>query len=134
MAGLNTMTFPGKPGRAVSRGNSDRGDLPAVGEVATCAGIAGPFSVAFLNRKGGGKTSCCHHLAGCFARSGRRWKPRLTLDVYHLFSNERPVDYDQFHYYNQDADGNQIDPNPAYGEPIRYYPPTTVRLGLGLSF
>jgi chromosome partitioning protein len=73
MAGLNTMTFPGKPGRAVSRGNSGRGDLPAAGEVAACAGIAGPFSVAFLNRKGGvGKTSCCHHLAGCFARSGRR--------------------------------------------------------------
>src|SRR4051812_22592252 len=33
----------------------------------------GPFVVAFLNRKGGvGKTSCCHHLAGCFARAGRR--------------------------------------------------------------
>jgi hypothetical protein len=69
-----------------------------------------------------------------FARSERRWKPRLILDVYHLFSDERPVDYDQFHYYNQDADGNQIDPNPTYGEPIRYYPPTTVRLGLELSF
>ncbi len=69
-----------------------------------------------------------------FARSDRRWKPRLILDVYHLFSDERPVDYDQFHYFNQDADGNQIDPNPTYGEPIRYYPPTTVRLGLELSF
>jgi hypothetical protein len=44
------------------------------------------------------------------------------------------VDYDQFHYYNQDPDGNQIDPNPTYGEPIRYYPPTTVRLGLEFSF
>lgn len=69
-----------------------------------------------------------------FARTSRRWKPRLILDVYHLFGDEKPVDYDQFHYYNRDADGNQVDPNPNYGEPIRYYPPTTVRLGLELSF
>jgi chromosome partitioning protein len=32
-----------------------------------------PIAVAMLNRKGGcGKTSTCHHLAGCFARDGRR--------------------------------------------------------------
>ena len=35
---------------------------------ATCLSV-----IAFLNRKGGvGKTSCCHHLGGCFGASGRR--------------------------------------------------------------
>jgi hypothetical protein len=67
-------------------------------------------------------------------RAATRWKPRLIVDVYHLFSDERPVDYDQTHYLNIDGEGNQINPNPTYGEPTRYYPPTTVRLGLELSF
>jgi chromosome partitioning protein len=35
--------------------------------------MTGPITVALLNRKGGcGKTSTCHHLAGSFARDGRR--------------------------------------------------------------
>ena len=35
--------------------------------------MAEPLIIAMLNRKGGcGKTSTCHHLAGAFARSGRR--------------------------------------------------------------
>ena len=63
-----------------------------------------------------------------------RWKPRLILDVYHLFSGRKPVDYDQVHYFNEDADGNQIDPNPTYGMVKQYYPPTTARLGLEVSF
>ena len=35
--------------------------------------MTGPITVAMLNRKGGcGKTSTCHHLAGAFAKDGRR--------------------------------------------------------------
>ena len=35
--------------------------------------MAEPLTIAMLNRKGGcGKTSTCHHLAGAFARDGRR--------------------------------------------------------------
>lgn len=35
--------------------------------------MSGPLTIAMLNRKGGcGKTSTCHHLAGAFARDGRR--------------------------------------------------------------
>jgi chromosome partitioning protein len=35
--------------------------------------MPGPLTIAMLNRKGGcGKTSTCHHLAGAFARDGRR--------------------------------------------------------------
>src|SRR5262249_53914997 len=44
-----------------------------VGHQTSELGSPRPAVVAFLNRKGGvGKTSCCHHLAGYFARSGRR--------------------------------------------------------------
>jgi chromosome partitioning protein len=43
---------------------------PAVGDRSAAPAS---FAVAFLNRKGGvGKTSCCHHLAGCYAQAGRR--------------------------------------------------------------
>ncbi len=35
--------------------------------------MTGPITVAMLNRKGGcGKTSTCHHLAGAFAKDGKR--------------------------------------------------------------
>ena len=35
--------------------------------------MAEPLTIAMLNRKGGcGKTSTCHHLAGAFAKDGRR--------------------------------------------------------------
>ncbi|WP_435022657.1 ParA family protein (plasmid) [Tundrisphaera sp. TA3] len=35
--------------------------------------MSAPITVAMLNRKGGcGKTSSCHHLAGAFARDGKR--------------------------------------------------------------
>jgi Mrp family chromosome partitioning ATPase len=61
--------FPGKHPPFVSLG--------AVSPVHSAVGdrTAAPasFAVAFLNRKGGvGKTSCCHHLAGCYAQAGRR--------------------------------------------------------------
>jgi chromosome partitioning protein len=47
--------------------------IPAATRRARRPGRSQPVAVAFLNRKGGvGKTSCCHHLAGCFARAGRR--------------------------------------------------------------
>jgi chromosome partitioning protein len=51
------------------RGARDRVELSLGGRLRA----AGAFVVAFLNRKGGvGKTSCCHHLAGCYAKAGRR--------------------------------------------------------------
>jgi hypothetical protein len=63
-----------------------------------------------------------------------RWKPRLSLDVYHPFSGDKPVDYEQQHYFYEDSEGNQIDPNPSYGVATRYYPPTTARLGFEVTF
>ena len=44
------------------------------------------------------------------------------------------MDYDQNHYFNEDAEGNQLNPNPTYGMVKRYYPPTTARLGFEVSF
>ena len=63
-----------------------------------------------------------------------RWKPRLILDVYHLFSSGTPVDYDQVHYFWMDENGNQINPDPTYGMVTAYSPPTTARLGFEVSF
>ena len=68
------------------------------------------------------------------SRSAKRWKPRVILDVYHLFAERTPVNYDQFHYLRKDGTGNQIDPNPNYGQPTHYFPPTTARLGFEVSF
>ncbi len=67
-------------------------------------------------------------------KSTGRWKPRLILDVYHLFSGRKPVDYDQTHYFNRDAEGNQANPNPTYGMVKQYYPPAAARLGLEVTF
>jgi hypothetical protein len=63
-----------------------------------------------------------------------RVTPRLILDVFHLFSDRTPVAYDQLHYYSLDESGNYTDPNPTYGMPTHYAPPTTARLGLEVSF
>ena len=62
------------------------------------------------------------------------WLPRIFLDVFHVASNRTPIGYDQIHYHNLDADGNQIDPNPTYGEAIRFFPPMSARLGMEMRF
>lgn len=67
------------------------------------------------------------------------WRPRVAsrhriiLDIFHLGSERDPVNFEQIRYFNQD-DGNQVDPNPAYGLPIRFQPPTAVRLGFESTF
>ncbi|MBN1443115.1 MAG: hypothetical protein JXA90_10410, partial [Planctomycetes bacterium] len=61
-------------------------------------------------------------------------RPRLTLDVFHLGSQRTAVQYDPVHYRDVDASGNQLDPNPYYGEPIRFQPPMAMRLGMEVAF
>jgi hypothetical protein len=69
------------------------------------------------------------------ALSRRQWKPRLILDLYHIGSPRKPVDYDEVHYTGDlDDEGNQTDPNPTYGEPIRFQPPMAVRVGMEVDF
>lgn len=68
-----------------------------------------------------------------FNRSSARFRPRLILDVFHIGSPRTVVQQDQWHYFTQDADGHQIDPNPTYGMPQRFQPPMSIRLGMELS-
>ena len=62
------------------------------------------------------------------------WLPRIFLDVFHVASKRTPIGFDQIHYHNLDADGNQIDPNPTYGAAIRFFPPMSARLGMEMRF
>ena len=62
------------------------------------------------------------------------WKPRLILDVFHVARQRKPVLFDEFHYFNVDENGNQINPNPLYGQATRFQPPMAVRLGLEVGF
>jgi hypothetical protein len=63
-----------------------------------------------------------------------RMRPRLILDVFHLFSQREPVTFDQNKNFNQDDDGNQIDFNPTFGLATSYQPPTAVRMGFEFNF
>lgn len=60
--------------------------------------------------------------------------PRIKLDLFHLFSQRTPVNYDQTHYRSQDENGQPALPNSNYLEPISYQPPFTARLGLEVEF
>ena len=62
----------------------------------------------------------------------RGWlsQARLILDIFNVGNPRTAVDYDQVLYFNLDENGLPADPNPMYGEPLRYQPPMAVRLGL----
>jgi len=49
-------------------------------------------------------------------------------------SARRAVSFDQVHYYNKDADGNQVEPNPTYGMATRFQPPMALRFSFEVSF
>ena len=38
----------------------------------------------------------------------------ITIDLLHIGSQRKPVDYDQVHYFSVDENGNQADPNPTW--------------------
>lgn len=61
-------------------------------------------------------------------------KPKLIMDIFHLFSRRTPVNFEQIHYYNLDENGANINPNPLYGRASRYQPPMTLRLGMETNF
>ncbi len=62
------------------------------------------------------------------------FKPRLKLDLFHVFNQRTPVNYDQIHYIGIDQNGQPTDPNPNYLTPVAYQPPFTARLGLEVNF
>jgi carboxypeptidase family protein/TonB-dependent receptor-like protein len=59
---------------------------------------------------------------------------RATLDWLHAGNPRRAVWLEQFHYVDQDANGNPISPNPTYGQVRSYQPPTQARLGVEFTF
>jgi hypothetical protein len=59
---------------------------------------------------------------------------RATLDWLHVGSPRRPVWLEPFHYVDEDANGNPINPNPTYGQVRSYQPPTQARLGVEFTF
>jgi hypothetical protein len=59
---------------------------------------------------------------------------QLIADILHVASNKSAVDYDEIKYFNIDEEGNQINTNPNYGQPIRFQPPMSLRLGLEVNF
>jgi hypothetical protein len=61
-------------------------------------------------------------------------QPRLILDVFHIGSQLEPVAFDETKNFMQDAEGNQIAPNPTFGMATQYQPPPAVRLGFELNF
>lgn len=61
-------------------------------------------------------------------------KPRIKIDLFHLFSQRTPVNYDQTHYYNQDANGQPALYNSNFLNPISYQPPFTARIGLEVEY
>jgi hypothetical protein len=63
-----------------------------------------------------------------------RLTPRLILDLFHIGSLRKPVNFNQGHYLGVDENGNQTDPNPLYMRATRYFPPMSARLGLEINF
>jgi hypothetical protein len=61
-------------------------------------------------------------------------RSRLILDLFHIASQREPVDIDQLHYFNVDANGNPFNPNPTYGQAYRYQQPMSIRLGMEVNF
>ncbi len=100
----------------------------------------GPPFFTFLAQRGTvGRTPAIWDLnlrasyAPAFGGSSR-WRPKLLLDVLHIASARRAVSFDQVHYYNRNADGNQINPNPTYGMATRFQPPMALRFGFEVGF
>lgn len=59
-----------------------------------------------------------------------RAKPTAYLDVFHIGSGRTAVMFDQRHYFGATSAGQQSLRNPTYGQPTRYAPPLSARLGM----
>ncbi len=61
-------------------------------------------------------------------------KPHFLMDIFHIGSPRKPVNFDQIHYFGMDQLGNQIFPNPLYRHATKYHPPMTLRIGIEINF
>jgi hypothetical protein len=55
---------------------------------------------------------------------------RLLLDLEHVGSPRKPVEYEQVRFTCLDAQGNQSCPNAGHGRVLQYQPPMTARIGI----
>ena len=61
------------------------------------------------------------------------FRSRLILDLFHIASQQKPVDIDQ-RKYDVDIFGNPTGLSSTYGQAYRYQPSMSVRLGMEVSF
>lgn len=59
---------------------------------------------------------------------------RLLADIYHVGNPRQPVYFDQLHYRGVNSSGQQIAPNPNYGEPLLFQPAVAYRFGLEVNW
>jgi hypothetical protein len=62
------------------------------------------------------------------------YRSRIIMDVFHIASRRKPVDIDQRHYSQVDANGVPFDPNSTFGQAYRYQPPMSLRVGMEVTF
>ena len=67
-------------------------------------------------------------------RLGNSIRPRLVLDLFHVGNPRKAVQFDELHYTDADAAGNQLSPNPNYLQPTFFQPSFSARLGAGVAF
>ena len=69
---------------------------------------------------------------------GKRWRPKLTVDLLHVASQRMAVAVAQYHYLRAEelpsGEIQQVDPNPNYLKPTAYQPPMEVRVGVEMQF
>ena len=58
------------------------------------------------------------------------WHSKLIMDIFHIGSPQKAVDFDQVRFNNLD----ETNPNPNYGQMISYQPSMSFRLGMEVSF
>jgi hypothetical protein len=93
----------------------------------------------FLAQRGSaGRTPTLWDLNLRFAYDlGSRRSPmrgRIILDLLHLGNPREVVWADQFKFLGVDQQGNQILPNPSFGQALGYQPPMMARLGFEAGF
>jgi hypothetical protein len=59
---------------------------------------------------------------------------RVVIDLEHVGSPRKAVDYDQIHFTCLDSEGGQSCPNASYGNVISYQPPMIARFGIQAGF
>lgn len=99
-----------------------------------------PTDIVFLRPRGdAGRTPAIWDLNVRFAYELSRISPlppgsRLTLDVLHAFSPERPVWLEQRRFLAVDPEtGEQVSLNPNYLAPMAFQAPMTLRLGIEIG-